>query len=77
LTTSAFELAGLFDLDGSALIIHAGPDNFGNVPTRYVQAATLIPDGTVAGVPGPDTTTLSNGDSGPRFACAVLAAPTT
>jgi Cu-Zn family superoxide dismutase len=82
LTTSAFTLADLFDLNGSALIIHAGPDNFGNIPTRYVQQATLAPvtDGTAvtpSGVVGPDGTTLSNGDSGPRFACAVLAAPTT
>ncbi|MFI5718547.1 superoxide dismutase[Cu-Zn] [Nocardia sp. NPDC051750] len=49
-------------ITGKALILHAGPDNFANIPTRY----------QTDGVPGPDAETLSTGDSGPRIACAVI-----
>ena len=59
-TTASFQVAQLFDADGSAVIIHAGPDNFANIPTRY--AAT-----------GPDATTLGTGDSGGRAICGVIA----
>ena len=52
----------LFDADRSAIIVHAAPDNFANIPTRY----------SAAGVPGPDAATLGTGDSGARFACGVL-----
>jgi Cu-Zn family superoxide dismutase len=52
----------LFDADRSAIIIHAGPDNFANIPARY----------SAAGVPGPDAATLATGDSGARFACGVF-----
>jgi Cu-Zn family superoxide dismutase len=62
--TDAVTLAQIFDADGSAFIIHAGPDNFANIPTRYVSSTT--------GVPGPDTATLATGDSGSRFACGVI-----
>ena len=50
-------LAQLRDADGSALIVHAGPDNFANIPPRY---------GT------PDADTLATGDSGARAACGVV-----
>ena len=46
---------------GRAVVVHAGPDNFANIPVRY--SAT-----------GPDTTTLGTGDSGTRFACGVVVA---
>src|SRR6266540_1910849 len=67
ITTTATETdrlssALLFDADGSAIIIHAGPDNFANIPARY----------SAAGVPGPDAATLGTGDSGARFACGVF-----
>jgi len=52
----------IFDADGSAIIVHAGPDNFANIPPRYSSA----------GVPGPDAATLATGDSGGRVACGVL-----
>lgn len=55
--TDRFELAQLFDADGSAFIIHALPDNYANIPQRY-------------GVP--DEATLSTGDAGGRIACGVI-----
>lgn len=56
--TDRFEIGDLFDADGSALIIHANPDNYANIPTRYVAA--------------PDATTLATGDAGARIACGVV-----
>lgn len=56
--TDRFAVADLFDGDGSALIIHASPDNYANIPTRYVAA--------------PDATTLATGDAGARIACGVI-----
>jgi Cu-Zn family superoxide dismutase len=61
-TTDAFTAADL--RSGSALIIHEGADNFGNIPQRYTQNGT----------PGPDQDTLATGDSGKRVACGVIAA---
>ncbi|PZR53438.1 superoxide dismutase [Xylanimonas oleitrophica] len=49
----------LFDDDGSAVMVHAGRDNFANVPERYA------PD-------GPDEDTLATGDAGDRIACGVV-----
>jgi superoxide dismutase, Cu-Zn family len=65
-TTDAFTAEDLKGPEGSALIIHAGPDNFANIPQRY----------THDGVPGPDAETMSTGDAGGRVACAVLAPAT-
>lgn len=65
-TTDGFNAEDLKGPEGSALIIHEGPDNFANIPQRY----------THDGVPGPDAETLATGDSGPRVACAVLAPAT-
>jgi Cu-Zn family superoxide dismutase len=52
----------LFDADNSAIIVHAGADNFANIPARY----------SAAGVPGPDAATLATGDSGARAACGLV-----
>ncbi|CAN5818163.1 hypothetical protein BH23CHL2_BH23CHL2_07590 [soil metagenome] len=57
--TDRFEISDLFDADGSALIIHAAPDNYANIPARYAPA-------------GPDEATLATGDAGPRAACGVV-----
>ncbi|MEZ0359162.1 superoxide dismutase family protein [Mycobacterium sp. SA01] len=65
-TTDAFTLDDLKGPQGSALIIHAGPDNFANIPQRY----------THDGVPGPDAETMATGDAGGRVACAVLSPAT-
>lgn len=61
-----FDVAELFDGDGSAIIIHALPDNFAHIPTRYSHPA----DET--GTTGPDAATLRTGDAGGRFACGVV-----
>jgi superoxide dismutase, Cu-Zn family len=66
--TNAFDLAQLFDAEGSALIIHEKPDNYAHIPLEHTFTPT--------GQSGPDeTTTLANGDGGARKACAVLAEP--
>jgi superoxide dismutase, Cu-Zn family len=65
-TTNAFTSADLRGGEGSALIIHQDPDDFGQIPTRYQSN----------GKPGPDQETLATGDSGKRVACGVIAAPT-
>ena len=57
--TDRFDLAALRDLDGSAVIIHALPDNFANIPPRYAPG-------------GPDQATLDTGDSGARIACGAV-----
>jgi Cu-Zn family superoxide dismutase len=58
-TTASFKVADLFDADGSAVIVHAGADNFANIPVRYAPN-------------GPDATTLATGDSGARTACGTI-----
>lgn len=56
--TDRFAVVDLFDADGSALIIHANPDNYANIPTdRYDP---------------PDEITLATGDAGARIACGVV-----
>ncbi|WP_306365136.1 superoxide dismutase family protein [Nocardia sp. CC227C] len=52
----------LDDIEGKALMIHAGADNFGNIPGRYNH-----PGGS-----GPDAETLATGDAGGRVACGVI-----
>ena len=58
--TDRLTLAKIFDADGSAVIVHAGPDNFANIPTRYSPT-------------GPDAATLNTGDAGARAFCGVIA----
>lgn len=57
--TDRFRLRELTDADGSAVIIHALPDNLANIPTRYAPN-------------GPDETTHKTGDAGGRTACGVI-----
>ena len=61
-TSDAFDMDTVLDTDGSAVMVHAGPDNFGNIPTRYA--------------PAPDADTQATGDSGGRAACGVVTAAT-
>jgi Cu-Zn family superoxide dismutase len=60
--TDRFTVDELRDADGSAVMVHAGRDNFANIPERY----------SAAGVIGPDATTLATGDAGSRVACGVI-----
>jgi Cu-Zn family superoxide dismutase len=63
-TTDGFTKADLLGGAGTAIVIHAGADNFGNIPAdRYNQ---------VNGAPGADQTTMSTGDAGKRVACGVI-----
>ena len=65
-TTSAFTRERLLAAPGTAIVIHAGPDNFANIPSdRYQQ---------INGAPAPDETTLAAGDAGKRVACGVISA---
>jgi len=61
LTTDRFTFGDLRDRDGSAVMVHAGADNYANVPPRYAAD-------------GPDQETLDTGDSGDRVACGRIAA---
>jgi Cu-Zn family superoxide dismutase len=56
-----FGLDDLLDSDGSAVIVHANPDNYANIPTDRYD-------------PDPDATTLATGDAGGRIACGVTKA---
>lgn len=60
--TDAFTIDELLDANGSAVIVHAGPDNYANIPTRYSSASG----------PGPDAASLATGDAGARIACGVV-----
>jgi superoxide dismutase, Cu-Zn family len=63
-TTDAFTMEDLLSGAKTAIIIHAGADNFANIPPdRYNQ---------VNGGPGPDEMTMNTGDSGKRVACGVI-----
>ncbi len=63
-TTDAFTKDDLVSGAKTSIIIHAGPDNFANIPAdRYRQSN---------GAPGPDQMTMSTGDAGKRVACGVI-----
>ncbi|MEV8085543.1 superoxide dismutase family protein [Pseudarthrobacter oxydans] len=57
--TDRFTVDDLAGGDGTALMLHSGPDNFANISERYAPA-------------GPDQDTLRTGDAGPRLACGVV-----
>jgi len=55
-----FPVAALLADSGRAVVVHAGPDNFRNIPGRY--GVTV------------DQSTLDTGDAGARIACGVIRA---
>ena len=74
--TDRFKVKDLMDEDGSAVILHAGPDNLAHIPAesssgggRYKSFSESDPSYTF----GPDTATRGTGDAGARFACGVVA----
>ncbi|MGW5262950.1 superoxide dismutase family protein [Microbispora sp. NPDC004025] len=64
--TDRFTPEQLADANGSAFVVHAGPDNLAHIPDRYFHR----PDDT--GAVGPDTTTRKTGDAGARIGCGVV-----
>jgi superoxide dismutase, Cu-Zn family len=65
-TTDAFATQDLLTGEKTAIVIHAGADNFANIPAeRYNQTN---------GAPGPDEMTMTTGDAGKRVACGVIGA---
>lgn len=56
--TDRFRISDLREGDGAAFMVHEKPDNFGNVPSRYVAQ--------------PDQETRDTGDAGSRIACGVV-----
>jgi superoxide dismutase, Cu-Zn family len=63
-TTDAFAMEDLLTGEKTAIVIHAGADNFANIPSdRYTQSN---------GTPGPDQMTMTTGDAGKRVACGVI-----
>jgi len=69
--TDRFRPRDLRDDDGSAVIVHAGPDNLAHIP-----AATPTGDDRyhshLEDIFGPDSMTKATGDAGSRFACGVV-----
>ena len=63
--TDRFNVSALLDADGSAVVLHAGRDNFANIPATYSS-------GESAAVTGPNAATLGTGDAGGRYACGVV-----
>jgi superoxide dismutase, Cu-Zn family len=60
--TDRFVLTDVAEHGG--VMVHADPDNLGNVPDRYTAED--------ADTPGPDEDTRNTGDAGDRAACGVL-----
>jgi Cu-Zn family superoxide dismutase len=65
--TDRFRIRELLGGDGSAVIVHAGRDNYANIPDRYHSHTE--------NVFGPDSATKATGDAGARFACGVVRRP--
>ena len=72
--TDRFRLSELFDEDRSAVIVHAGRDNYANVPAATPTGAERY-HSHAEGVFGPDSVTKATGDAGARFACGVVHRP--
>lgn len=62
--TDRFPVSALLDGDGSAVVLHAGRDNFANIPATYSSGEPPVA--------GPNAATLGTGDSGGRYACGVV-----
>ena len=62
--TDRFDVSELLDGNGSAVVLHAGRDNFANIPSTYSSGTTPVT--------GPNTATNNTGDAGGRYACGVV-----
>lgn len=59
--TDRLDETQLTDTDGAAVMIHSQPDNFANIPDRYLGDQA-----------DPDEDTLGTGDAGDRLGCGVI-----
>lgn len=59
--TDRFTVADLLDADGSAIVVHSGPDNYANIPADYLQEGEQLLESTTG-----------SGDSGDRVACGAV-----
>ena len=69
--TDRFQINRLLDEDGSAVIIHADPDNLAHVPATDSEGSERY-HSHVDDSMGPDAATLATGDGGSRFACGTV-----
>ncbi|MGH9039081.1 MAG: superoxide dismutase family protein, partial [Acidimicrobiia bacterium] len=66
--TDRISMAQLLDGDGTAVVVHAGPDNFAHIPSSKYKSN----DPDMLGLGGADAVTRATGDSGKRVACGVV-----
>ncbi|MDQ4143356.1 MAG: superoxide dismutase family protein [Actinomycetota bacterium] len=69
--TDRLQARDLMDADGSAVVIHASPDNLAHIPATTPTGGERY-HSHVDSVLGADTLTKATGDAGARFACGVL-----
>lgn len=69
--TDRFTIRELMDTDGSAIILHAGPDNLGHIPATTATGGERY-HSHVDDIFGADAATKATGDAGARAACGVL-----
>lgn len=69
--TDSFQTSDLLDDDGSAVMVHAGPDNLAHIPPTSSTGAERY-HSHVDNVFGADSLTKATGDAGARFACGVI-----
>jgi Cu-Zn family superoxide dismutase len=69
--TDRFQINRLFDDDGSAVIVHADPDNLAHIPAETSEGEERYHSHTT-NEQGADETSRSTGDGGSRFACGVV-----
>lgn len=69
--TDRFQVGRLLDDDGSAVIVHAAPDNLAHVPATDAEGQERY-HSHLHDEMGPDEDTRATGDGGSRFACGVV-----
>ncbi|MDQ3771498.1 MAG: superoxide dismutase family protein [Actinomycetota bacterium] len=69
--TDRFGLDELIDDNGSAVVLHAGPDNLGHIPAATPTGGERY-HSHLENVFGPDSLTRATGDAGARFGCALV-----
>jgi Cu-Zn family superoxide dismutase len=70
--TDRFRVRELLGGDGSAVILHASPDNFANIPATTSTGSDRY-HSHAYDTAGADQDSRATGDAGTRFACGVVA----